>query len=71
MRLIDFGEVHSVGVLKTGDLPGMELDFQIGGQNGDVHRFTLCGAGAVDARAVQFHIAVMGEDKLVNDGVHG
>jgi hypothetical protein len=70
-RLVYVGEIHAVGELQAGYLARVELDFQVSLQDGNVDRFALCRALALGANAIQLHIAVMGFDEFVDDGVHG
>lgn len=71
LRLVHFGEVHAVSVLQTGDLPGMELHFQIRRHDRYVDRLALRGVGAFGANAVKLYISIMGLHEFVDDLVHG
>lgn len=69
--LVDFGKVHAVGKLQSGNLLGVELHFQVSLQYGNVQGFAFSGTGALRPDPVQFHIAVMRFYKLIYDRVHG
>jgi len=69
--LIYFGEVHTVRVLQPGDLPRMELHFQICRHDRDVDGLTLRRVGALGANAVKLNVPVMGLHEFINDIVHG
>lgn len=68
--LVYLGEVHAVGELQPGDLPRVELHFQIRRHERNVNRLALCRAGAFGANAVKFHITIMGLHEFINDSVH-
>ena len=68
--LVYFGEVHAVGELQPGDLPRVELHFQIRRHERNVNRLALCRAGAFGANAVKFHITIMGLHEFINHSVH-
>jgi hypothetical protein len=69
--LVDFGKIHAIGKLQSGNLFGVELHFQVSLQDGNVQRFTFRGTGALGPNPVQFHIAVMRFYKFIYDRVHG
>jgi hypothetical protein len=69
-ELVHFSKIHSVGKLKSGNLPGMELHFQIRLQDGNVDGFTLSGVRALSADAVELHIPVMRFYEFVYDRIH-
>jgi len=68
--LIYFGEVHAVRVLQPGDLPRMELHFQIRRHDRNVDGLALRRVGALGANAVKFNVPVMGLHEFVDDVIH-
>jgi len=68
--LVYFSKIHAVSVLEPGDLARVELHFQVSRENRNVDGLTLRGAGAFGAKAVKFHIPVVGLHKLVDDRIH-
>ena len=69
--LVDFGKIHAVSELQSGNLFGVELHFQVSLQDGDVQGFTFSGTGALGPDPVQFHVAVMCFYKFIYYRVHG
>lgn len=68
--LVHFGKIHAVSELQPGNLPRMVLHLQISRHQRNMDRFTLRGAGAFGANAVEFQIPVMGLHEFVYDSVH-
>jgi hypothetical protein len=64
------GEIHTVSVLQSGDLPRVKLYFKISRKNRNVDRLALRGVGAFGANAVEFHIPVVGLHEFVDDRIH-
>jgi hypothetical protein len=67
---VDFGKIHAVGKLQPGDLPRVELHFQISLQDGDVEGFALRRTRALGTDPVEFHVAVMSFYKFIYDRIH-
>jgi hypothetical protein len=67
---VGLGEVHAVGKLKAGDLPGALLHFKISLEQLDVDHLPLHRAQALRADIVQGLVAVVGFDKLAYHCIH-
>jgi len=67
---VDFGEIHPVSELQPGDLARMELNFQVGLQDGNVERFALRGTRALSTDPVEFHVAVMCFYEFIYNRIH-
>ena len=67
---VHFGKIHAVGELQPGNLPRVELHFQVRLEDGNVEGFALRGARALSADPVEFHVAVMSFYEFVYDRVH-
>jgi hypothetical protein len=68
--LVYFGKIHAVSVLQSGDLPRVELHFQVRRHNGNVDRLALRRVGAFGANTIKFNIPVMCLHEFVDDVVH-
>jgi hypothetical protein len=68
--LVDFGEVHAIGVLQAGDDASAVLDLEVGTKNFDVEEFALAGAGAIGANVVESLVATVRVQEFLDGSVH-